>query len=161
MNSWAAGQRETAAPIDAILHELQAHNTTRGAAGPTAGQPQEDLQDGKGAGAMGNTRDAIAHERRDHEDDAQPPKYAESGVTGSGYRLTDGRQEQRQATPMQSNEVEGVPLGNLPSARLNATQPRPLTFSETLRERREALTTPLTARQKTRWRRWRSPRRWR
>ena len=150
VNSWAAGQRETAAPIDAILHELQAHNTTRGAAGPTAGQPQEDLQDGKGARAMGNTRDAIAHERRDHEDDAQPPKYAESGVTGSGYRLTDTDDKNKDKQHlMQPDEVEGVPLGNLPSAHLDATEPRPLTYSETLRERREALTTPLTARQKT------------
>jgi hypothetical protein len=44
VNSWAAGQRQTAGDIATVLHEVQAHNTTRGAAGPTAGQPQEDLR---------------------------------------------------------------------------------------------------------------------
>jgi type IV secretory pathway TrbL component len=44
VNSWAAGQRQTAGDIATVLHEVQAHNTTRGAAGPTAGQPQEDVQ---------------------------------------------------------------------------------------------------------------------
>jgi YihY family inner membrane protein len=44
INSWDLGQRETAADIPGILHQLQAHDTTRGAAGPTAGQPQEELQ---------------------------------------------------------------------------------------------------------------------
>ncbi|HST87648.1 MAG TPA: YihY/virulence factor BrkB family protein [Ktedonobacterales bacterium] len=87
VNSWASGQRQTAGPIDAILHEVQAHNTTRGVAGPTAGSPQEDLQDGKGAAAMATTRDAIQHERKGHSGDQQPPKYAESGATGAGYHM--------------------------------------------------------------------------
>src|SRR5579884_1698643 len=82
VNSWAAGQRQTAAPIDAIMHELQAHNTTRGAAGPTAGNPKEDLQNFEGSSAMHDTSRAIRHERKEHTDDQQPPKYAESGVTG-------------------------------------------------------------------------------
>jgi membrane protein len=85
VNSWASGQRQTAGPIDAILHEVQAHNTTRGVAGPTAGSAREDLQDGKGAAAMASTRDAIQHERKGHSGDQQPPKYAESGATGQGY----------------------------------------------------------------------------
>jgi YihY family inner membrane protein len=42
--SWDVGQRETATDIPGILHQLQAHNSTQGAAGPTAGQPQEELQ---------------------------------------------------------------------------------------------------------------------
>jgi hypothetical protein len=87
INSWAAGQRETSAPIDAILHEVQAHNTTRGAAGPTAGNPSEDLQGHRGAEAMRDTSAAIRHERREHEGDTLPPRYAESGVTGSGYSI--------------------------------------------------------------------------
>lgn len=95
INSWIAGQRQTAAPIDAILHEVQAHNTTRGAAGPTAGDPSEDLQEHRGAAAMRDTAAAIRHERREHEGDALPPKYAESGVTGSGYAIEgDGIAEQ-------------------------------------------------------------------
>ncbi|HEU5439761.1 MAG TPA: YihY/virulence factor BrkB family protein [Ktedonobacterales bacterium] len=89
INSWAAGQRETSAPIDAILHEVQAHNTTRGAAGPTAGNPSEDLQEHRGAEAMRDTSAAIRHERREHEGDTLPPRYAESGVTGSGYSIED------------------------------------------------------------------------
>jgi len=44
VNSWAAGQRETAADVPGILHAVQAHWSTRGAAGPTAGQPQEEMQ---------------------------------------------------------------------------------------------------------------------
>lgn len=86
VNSWAAGQRETAAPLEGILHELQAHDTTRGAAGPTAGDPQEDMQSGKGAAAMRDTPTAIEHERKEHHATMQPPKYAESGTTGAGYR---------------------------------------------------------------------------
>src|SRR5262249_14626606 len=56
VNSWTLGQRQTAAPINAILHEVQAHNTTRGAAGPTAGQPQEDLEEHRGAEAVNAAR---------------------------------------------------------------------------------------------------------
>jgi membrane protein len=52
VNSWASGQRETAGDLPAILHAVQAHDTTRGAAGPTAGLPQEDLQHHEGAAAM-------------------------------------------------------------------------------------------------------------
>ena len=93
VNSWAIGQRQTAGPIDAILHEVQAHDTARGAAGPTAGQPHEDLQTREGATAMRNTGRAIHHERGEHARDQQPPRYAESGVTGHGYVITGGRDE--------------------------------------------------------------------
>jgi hypothetical protein len=44
VNSWVAGQRETATHVPGILHAVQAHGSTRGAAGPTAGQPQEEMQ---------------------------------------------------------------------------------------------------------------------
>src|SRR5262249_1251899 len=37
VNSWAAGQRATAADLPGVLHAVQAHRTLRGAAGPTAG----------------------------------------------------------------------------------------------------------------------------
>ncbi len=87
INSWIVGQRQTAGAIDAILHEVQAHNTARGAAGPTAGDPSEDLQDAQGAAAMRDTTAAIHHERTQHKGDALPPKYAESGATGAGYRI--------------------------------------------------------------------------
>jgi membrane protein len=66
INSWAVGQREMAADIPGVLHEVQAHNTTRGAAGPTAGAPYEDLQHYKGAAAMETVTAALEHERRDH-----------------------------------------------------------------------------------------------
>jgi membrane protein len=44
INSWAAGQRETAADLPGILHAVQAHRSLQQAAGPTAGMPQEELQ---------------------------------------------------------------------------------------------------------------------
>lgn len=94
VNSWAVGQRAAAGSITAILHEVQAHNTTRGAAGPTAGMPQEDLASGEGASAMRDTRNAITHERQAHRHDEQPPKFAESGVDAPGYQIeTDGERD--------------------------------------------------------------------
>jgi membrane protein len=44
INSWAAGQRATAADLPGVLHAVQAHHSLRGAAGPTAGMPQEEMQ---------------------------------------------------------------------------------------------------------------------
>lgn len=87
INSWAAGQHEMAGSIVAVLHEVQAHNTTRGAAGPTAGMPQEDLHDHKGAAAMRDEVSAIKHEREDHHLDELPPKFAESGLNPPGYQI--------------------------------------------------------------------------
>lgn len=78
INSWLSGQRQTASDVASIIHEVQAHNTTRGAAGPTAGTPQEDQQNHKGAAVMKTDASAIQHEREDHHDDAKPPKYAEA-----------------------------------------------------------------------------------
>lgn len=72
VNSWMAGQRQTASDIPAILHEVQVHNTTRGAAGPTAGQPQEDLQNRAGAQAMETQSEAMEHENSDHSRDTKP-----------------------------------------------------------------------------------------
>src|SRR5262249_35863554 len=80
VNSWAVGQRETAADIPSIMHEVQAHDTTRGAAGPTAGTSQEDLQSGKGKAAMRGDEAAVEHERGAHGDDVKPPKFAEANA---------------------------------------------------------------------------------
>jgi len=44
INSWAAGQRETASDLPGILHAVQAHRSLVNAAGPTAGLPQEEMQ---------------------------------------------------------------------------------------------------------------------
>ena len=44
INSWVAGQRETAADLPGMLHAIQAHRSLHGAAGPTAGMPHEELQ---------------------------------------------------------------------------------------------------------------------
>jgi membrane protein len=44
INSWLAGQRETASDLPGILHAVQAHRSLRGAAGPTAGMPPEEMQ---------------------------------------------------------------------------------------------------------------------
>jgi membrane protein len=72
INSWMSGQRETAGDIAAIVHEVQAHNTTLGAAGPTAGMPQEDKQHHKGARAMATPERAHQHEHGDHHSDVHP-----------------------------------------------------------------------------------------
>lgn len=44
INSWVAGQRETAGDLPSMLHAVQAHHSLRGAAGPTAGMPAEEMQ---------------------------------------------------------------------------------------------------------------------
>ncbi len=44
INSFLAGQRQTATALPGILYEVQVRKSVEGAAGPTAGQSQEDLQ---------------------------------------------------------------------------------------------------------------------
>jgi membrane protein len=44
INSWVAGQRQTAADLPSMMHAVQAHHSLRGAAGPTAGGPAEEMQ---------------------------------------------------------------------------------------------------------------------
>ena len=78
MNSWAVGQRQTDGDIPALLHEMQAHGTTRGVAGPTAGMPREDLQGGKGAAAKATTEAAIEHARTDHRANTRPSEAADA-----------------------------------------------------------------------------------
>jgi len=91
INSWASGQRETASDIAAILHEVQAHNTTRGAAGPTAGEPQEDQQHHKGDEAMATPGRAKQHEHDDHHVDIQPETVQpDKDVNGHANAENDG-----------------------------------------------------------------------
>jgi YihY family inner membrane protein len=92
INSWASGQRQTAGDIDAILQKVQAHNTTRGVAGPTTGAQAEDLQGGHGAGAVETPVEAVHHERTQHTGDEKPPKYAASGVDAPGYNSESDKQ---------------------------------------------------------------------
>ncbi len=91
VNSWAAGQRQTLGDISAILHEVQAHDTTRGVAGPTAGLPQEDIAHRRGAEAMGDTESAVEHERVNHAHDAQPAPPAEAHLPGPPYESEEQR----------------------------------------------------------------------
>jgi membrane protein len=44
INSFWAGQRQTATDLSGLLYKVQVRRSLEGAAGPTAGQPQEDLQ---------------------------------------------------------------------------------------------------------------------
>ena len=44
INSFLAGQRQTATALPGMLYEVQVRKSVEGVAGPTAGQPQEDLQ---------------------------------------------------------------------------------------------------------------------
>lgn len=106
VNSWASGQRAAAGSINAVLHEVQAHNTTRGAAGPTAGTSQEDLDTNQGAAAMSDTRQAITHERQGHRHDEQPPKFAESGVRAPGY-VVETEAERQQVMARRDGPVSG------------------------------------------------------
>ena len=106
INSWSAGQRETAGSLVSILHEVQAHNTTRGAAGPTAGLPQEDLQDHLGAAAMQTEEAAISHEREDHRTDEQPPQFAESGVEPPGFVIESEGQHRQVLAELGLSEAE-------------------------------------------------------
>jgi membrane protein len=99
INSWVAGQRETASDLPGILHAVQAHGSIHGAAGPTAGEPEEEMQRHKGAAA-------IKQEPQDRRADAQAPKSAEADAPApenagmlvvdeaisSGKRAEGGRQ---------------------------------------------------------------------
>lgn len=44
INSFWVGQRQTATDLSGMLYEVQVRRSLEGAAGPTAGHPQEDLQ---------------------------------------------------------------------------------------------------------------------
>lgn len=120
INSWASGQRQTAGDIDAIIHEVQAHNTTRGAAGPTAGTKSEDLQSGKGVAAMSTPARAVAHERVDHDTDIEPPKYAEVGEKGHGPTeaepKTPASARETKQVIQEVNHSKGPEPGSLPPA---------------------------------------------
>lgn len=111
VNSWATGQRETSGDITAILHEVQAHDTTRGAAGPTAGLPQEDLQHHEGAAAMRDDEHAVKHEREGHHVDVQPPKPAEAHLPGPPHRTKEEREqkwnEAARATGVEKGDGKG------------------------------------------------------
>lgn len=127
INSWAAGQHQTAGDIPSVLHELQAHNTTRGAAGPTAGLPQEDMAHHKGAAAMRTPEAAIEHERTDHKGSAQPPKFAESGVNAPGYNVaTKGTRDAVHAETRDRHGSEALRKNqiaeNVPEAETQAQQ---------------------------------------
>jgi len=91
INSWAAGQRETASDLPGILHAVQAHGSARGAAGPTAGEPQEEMQRHNGA-ATAPVAAAIKQEQQVHRADAQPPKsaVADAPDPGKAGMLADG-----------------------------------------------------------------------
>ena len=90
INSWALGQRETASDIAAIMHVVQAHNTTRGGAGPTAGEPQEDLEGGQGAPAMATLPRAKKHSQTAHHDDSRPTTLQPGGDARGGQNSRDG-----------------------------------------------------------------------
>lgn len=116
VNSWAAGQRETAADIPSIIHEVQSHDTTRGAAGPTAGTRREDIQHHKGAAAMRTDRRAITHERDDHRGDAQPPRHAEAepapprkATMEAERAAADGRSRGKKSAPTEAPEEQRHP----------------------------------------------------
>jgi signal transduction histidine kinase len=96
--------------------QVQAHNTTRGAAGPTAGLPQEDLQHHLGSAAMQDEETAIQHERVDHRLDELPPKFAESGAQSPGFRIeSDGEHRQVMAEIGTTLDPSAMCAANRPS----------------------------------------------
>lgn len=149
VNSWMAGQRQTAAPLEGILHELQAHNTTRGAAGPTAGDVREDMQSSEGASAMRDTEAAIWHEREEHSATMQPPKYAESGTTGSGYRKqTQGTEAIRPVSGKSGSSESASSAEDASFPGLTRTAPGESDYhrrQEDLREKRRTIERELAA----------------
>lgn len=70
--SFSEGQRRAAGDLAAIMHEVQAHRTTIGAAGATAGLRREDVKHRKGMWAMRSRWASRRHEWRDHHHDAMP-----------------------------------------------------------------------------------------
>jgi membrane protein len=83
INSWVAGQRETASDLPGILHAVQAHGSIHGAAGPTAGEPQEEMQRHRGA-ATASGAAAVKQEPQEHRADAQMPRSAEADAPAPG-----------------------------------------------------------------------------
>ena len=73
LNSIHSGQRRSVGNLTTILHQVQAHATTRGAAGPTAGTRSEDIEHHEGAPAMRTRARALFHLERQHAHDAHPP----------------------------------------------------------------------------------------
>ncbi len=127
VNSWASGQRQTASDLASIIHEVQAHNTTRGAAGPTAGSPTEDLQHHEGAAAMETDKKAIEHDQpditrqsccgvcmqveRDARDDdkGERPERPDIGQT----TLTPRRPPNQLVQPLRSGLLHGCRVGGV------------------------------------------------
>jgi membrane protein len=138
INSWASGQRETSSDIASVLHEVQAHNTTRGAAGPTAGEPQEDLQNHEGQPAMETHGRAKEHEHHDHRGDAKPetvqPGKDASGQTNESASDSAANQaaDQREngATDNHDSETQAAPY----ALETGATQPHQTVPLATRRE---------------------------
>jgi membrane protein len=124
INSWASGQRQTAGDIQSIIHEVQAHNSTRGAAGPTAGTKTEDIEHHKGAQAMRDGQTAIKHERTDHHYDMQPPKYAEANKQDATSGKNSATSPDQQ--PTTSTRSNGDRPQSAMPARLPGTVTRPL-----------------------------------
>ncbi len=110
INSWASGQRETASDIAAVLHEVQAHNTTRGAAGPTAGEPQEDLEDHEGAEAMETHGRAKEHEHTDHRGDTRP-ETVQPGKDANNENAADNRSASNSADNSATNQTADQTAG--------------------------------------------------
>lgn len=119
INSWMSGQRETAGDIAAIVHEVQAHNTTLGAAGPTAGEPQEDKQHHMGAQAMATPERAQHHEDDDHRGDTRP-ETVQPGKGASDAAANQAADQRDTGTPAQrGGETEAAPY----MLETDATQP--------------------------------------
>lgn len=78
INSWAAGQRETAADLPGMLHAVQVHRTLRGAAGPTAGMPHEEMQRHSRAWPVRYVEAVLRRARGGHPLTLRLPRYRRS-----------------------------------------------------------------------------------
>jgi len=92
INSWAAGQRETAADLSGILHAIQAHRTLRGAAGPTAGLPHEEMQHHRRSRVYRYLEALLRRTRTGHPFALALPRYRRGP---KGPRRRESREPQR------------------------------------------------------------------
>lgn len=81
---WVVGQRQTATSLPGILYEVQVQKSAEGAAGPTAGQPQENVQaDRSGLYATMTPAEKVLKPPGPPKDEGEKPREAEEQKSGT------------------------------------------------------------------------------
>lgn len=84
INSWENGQRESAGDLQTMIHAVQVNDSTAGAAGPTAGTPQEDINQSKG--------ESLHKQPKPAEQSAPPSAANRRPASGTNRRPTAPKQ---------------------------------------------------------------------